>query len=160
MQEMFSKLSSYAALLGVIGAIGGGFMAWGEFNNRIAQLEDKEFIVNETVDLSGIIKELEEIKADVKINDAAIKFIDAKIEELKAEFDNPLLQEKHMPNVDGKKYPYTKKGKAAAAKAKKKKEKKLTSAQKTLPKFLQDKIKKSKRKTAGYGGSMKKGSKA
>ena len=91
MQEMFSKLSSYAALLGVIGAIGGGFKAWVEFNNRIAQLENKEFIVNETVDLSGIIKELEEIKADVKINDAAIKFIDAKIEELKAEFDNPLL---------------------------------------------------------------------
>ena len=88
---MFSKLSSYAALLGVIGAIGGGFMAWGEFNNRIAQLENKEFVVNETVDLSGIIKELEEIKADVKINDAAIKFLDAKIEELKAEMSNPLL---------------------------------------------------------------------
>ncbi len=91
MQEMFSKLSSYAALLGVIGAIGGGFMAWGEFNNRIAQLEDQEFVVNETVDLSGIIKELESIKGDVKINDAAIKFIDAKIEELKASLDNPLL---------------------------------------------------------------------
>ena len=88
---MISKLSSYAALLGVIGAIGGGFMAWGEFNNRIAQLEDKEFVINEEVDLSGIIKELEAIKGDVKINDAAIKFIDAKIEELKAEFDNPLL---------------------------------------------------------------------
>ena len=73
-------------------------MAWGEFNNRIAQLEDKEFVVNETVDLSGvnqkmenIIKALEAVKADIKINDAAIKFIDAKIEELKAEFDNPLL---------------------------------------------------------------------
>ena len=65
MQEMFSKLSSYAALLGVIGAIGGGFMAWGEFNNRIAQLEDKEFVVNETVDLSGIIKELEAIKGEI-----------------------------------------------------------------------------------------------
>ena len=88
---MLSKLSSYAALLGVIGAIGGGFMAWGEFNNRIAQLENKEFVINEEVDLSGIIKELEAIKGDVKINDAAIKFIDAKIEELKAEFDNPLL---------------------------------------------------------------------
>ena len=88
---MFSKLSSYAALLGVIGAIGGGFMAWGEFNNRIAQPEDKEFVVNETVDLSGIIKELEAIKGDIKINDAAIKFLDAKIEELKAEQDNPLL---------------------------------------------------------------------
>ena len=91
MQEMFSKLSSYAALLGVIGAIGGGFMAWGEFNNRIAQLENKEVVVNETVDLSGIIKELEAIKGDIKINDAAIKFLDAKIEELKAEQDNPLL---------------------------------------------------------------------
>ena len=91
MQEMFSKLSSYAALLGVIGGIGAGFAAFGEFNNRIAQLEDKEFVVNETVDLSGIIKELESIKGDVKINDAAIKFLDAKIEELKAELDNPLL---------------------------------------------------------------------
>ena len=98
MQEMFSKLSSYAALIGVIGAIGGGFMAWGEFNNRIAQLEDKEFIVNETVDLSGVnqkiedvIKAIEGVKADVKINDAAIKFLDAKIDELKASLDNPLL---------------------------------------------------------------------
>ena len=98
MQGMLSKLSSYAALLGVIGAIGGGFMAWGEFNNRIAQLENKEFVVNETVDLSGInqkiedvIKAIEGVKADVKINDAAIKFLDAKIEELKASLDNPLL---------------------------------------------------------------------
>ena len=95
---MFNKLSSYAALIGVIGAIGGGFMAWGEFNNRIAQLENQEFVINETVDLSTtnekietLIKAIEAIKADTKINDAAIKFLDAKIEELKAEFDNPLL---------------------------------------------------------------------
>ena len=91
MQGIFNKLASYGALLGVIGGIGAGFAAFGEFNNRIAQLEDKEFIVNETVDLSGIIKELESIKGDVKINDAAIKFLDAKIEELKASLDNPLL---------------------------------------------------------------------
>ena len=91
MQGIFNKLASYAALLGVIGGIGAGFAAFGEFNNRIAQLEDKEFIVNETVDLSGIIKELEGLKADIKINDAAIKFLDAKIEELKAEMSNPLL---------------------------------------------------------------------
>jgi len=91
MQGMFSKLSSYAALIGVIGAIGGGFMAWGEFNNRIAQLEDKEFIVNETVDLSGIIKEIEAVKGDIKINGAALDYLDAKIEEIKAEQNNPLL---------------------------------------------------------------------
>ena len=98
MQEMFSKLSSYAALLGVIGAIGGGFMAWGEFNNRIVQLENQEFVINETVDLSTtnekietLIKAIEAVKADAKINDAAIKFLDAKLEELKASLDNPLL---------------------------------------------------------------------
>ena len=98
MQGIFNKLASYAALVGVIGAIGGGFMAWGEFNNRIAQQEDKEFVVNETVDLSGvnqkmenIIKDMEGLKADIKINDAAIKFLAAKIDELKASLDNPLL---------------------------------------------------------------------
>ena len=98
MQEMFNKLSSYAALIGVIGAIGGGFMAWGEFNHRIAQLENQEFVINETVDLSTtnekietLIKAIEAIKADTKINDAAIKFLDAKLEELKASLDNPLL---------------------------------------------------------------------
>jgi len=98
MQGMFNKLSAYAALIGVIGAIGGGFMAWGEFNNRIAQLENKEFIVNETVDLSStnekiesIIKAIEAVKADAKINEAAIEFLDAKIEELKAMQSNPLL---------------------------------------------------------------------
>jgi len=95
---MFNKLSAYAALLGVIGGIGAGFAAFGEFNNRIAQLEDKEFVVNETVDLSStnekietIIKALEAVKADAKINEAAIEFLDAKIEELKAMQSNPLL---------------------------------------------------------------------
>ena len=77
--------------MGVTGAIGGGFRPWGESTNLIAQLKKNVFVVNETEDLPGIIKELESIKGDVKINDAAIKFIDAKIEELKAEFDNPLL---------------------------------------------------------------------
>jgi hypothetical protein len=71
MQGIFNKLASYAALAGVIGAIGGGFMAWGEFNNRIAQLENTEFVINQEVDLSDIIKQLEALKGDIKINGAA-----------------------------------------------------------------------------------------
>ena len=97
MPDLVNKLSTYAALLGVIGAIGGGFMAWGEFNNRIAQLENKEFVVNETVDLSDInqkienfIKEVETLKGDIKINNAKIDFVDAKLNELKVEQSNPL----------------------------------------------------------------------
>ena len=33
------KLSTYAALLGVIGAIGGGFYTWGQFNSRLDAIE-------------------------------------------------------------------------------------------------------------------------
>ena len=109
MQGIFNKLASYAALVGVIGAIGGGFMAWGEFSNRIAQLEGQDFVITQTVDLTdthdrivlgdketmdavrSIAAALEAIKGDIAINDAAIKFLDAKIEELKAEMSNPLL---------------------------------------------------------------------
>ena len=39
--KIMDKLSTYAALVGVIGAIGGGFYAWGEFNNRLSVLEDE-----------------------------------------------------------------------------------------------------------------------
>ena len=35
------KLSTYAALIGTVTAIGGGFYAWGEFNNRLSVLENE-----------------------------------------------------------------------------------------------------------------------
>ena len=92
MNEIISKLSGYAALVGVIGAIGGGFMAWGEFHNRIAQLEDKEYVVNQEVDLTDITKEIERVKADIKINSKALEYLDSKLEELKVSTNNPLLQ--------------------------------------------------------------------
>ena len=39
--KIMDKLSTYAALIGVIVAIGGGFYAWGEFNTRLSVLEDE-----------------------------------------------------------------------------------------------------------------------
>ena len=39
--KIIEKLSTYAALIGVIGAIGGGFYAWGEFNTRLSAIEKK-----------------------------------------------------------------------------------------------------------------------
>jgi len=41
--------------------------------------------------LVGVIKAIEGVKADIKINGAAIEYLDAKIEELKAQQNNPLL---------------------------------------------------------------------
>ena len=35
------KLSTYAALIGTVTAIGGGFYAWGEFNTRLSALENE-----------------------------------------------------------------------------------------------------------------------
>jgi len=126
MPDLINKLSSYAALIGVVGAIGGGFYAWGEFNTRLSALEGVS-----STDLSGIHAELKELREkldiktqelqsemngnfielldmqaadhnelkdkidvtskDVAINSAAVEYLDAKINELKAANDNPLL---------------------------------------------------------------------
>ena len=37
--KIIEKLSTYAALLGVIGSIGGGFYTWGQFNSRLDAIE-------------------------------------------------------------------------------------------------------------------------
>ena len=126
MPDLINKLSSYAALIGVVGAIGGGFYAWGEFNTRLSALEGVS-----STDLSGVHAELKELREkldiktqelqsemngnfielldmqaadhneledridviskDVAINGAAVEYLDAKINELKAANDNPLL---------------------------------------------------------------------
>ena len=39
--KIMEKLSTYAALIGVIGAIGGGFYTWGQFNSRLDALESE-----------------------------------------------------------------------------------------------------------------------
>ena len=49
------KLTTYASLVGVVTAIGGGFYAWGEFNTRLSAIEGSG------VDISGISKNAEEI---------------------------------------------------------------------------------------------------
>ena len=66
MPDLINKLSSYAALIGVVGAIGGGFYAWGEFNTRLSALEGVSY---ESTDLSGITNDIKELNE--KINDRA-----------------------------------------------------------------------------------------
>ena len=105
MPDLINKLSTYAALVGVIGAIGGGFYAWGEFNTRLNAVENVSY---ESVDLTNIhdritagdketmealrslAQALEILKADVAINNKAIEFNSIKIEEVDAKNSNPL----------------------------------------------------------------------
>ena len=63
--KVIEKLSTYAALIGVIGAIGGGFYTWGQFNLRLDQIENKEFVVNETVDLSPMEEKIANLKVEL-----------------------------------------------------------------------------------------------
>ena len=62
---MIQKLTNYASIIGVIGAIGGGFYAWGEFNTRLDGIENKEFVVNETVDLATVNEKISDLEVEI-----------------------------------------------------------------------------------------------
>ena len=62
---MIDKLTNYASIIGVIGAIGGGFYAWGEFNTRLDGIENKEFVVNETVDLAPVNEKIADLEVEI-----------------------------------------------------------------------------------------------
>ena len=115
---LMQKLSSYAALVGVIGAIGGGFYTWGEFNNRLSSIEGNNIdisgieknakdiaVVNEKVgelDISGIavleekVRKIEDRPAskdwskDIEVLRKELEYIKLEIEELKLKAKNPL----------------------------------------------------------------------
>ena len=63
--KIIEKLSTYAALIGVIGAIGGGFYTWGQFNTRLDAIESAP-----SVDLSPLVAKDKELAA--KIDEALL----------------------------------------------------------------------------------------
>ena len=67
--KIIDKLSTYAALIGVISAIGGGFYAWGEFNTRLSAIEDEP-----PVNLSPLKNGLKEVTGNLSA--AKIDLID------------------------------------------------------------------------------------
>jgi len=81
--KIMDKLSTYAALLGVIGAIGGGFYTWGQFNSRLDAIESTP-----PVNLSPLKEKDKELNAKVDsallyANEYKVDLIDriAKVEE-------------------------------------------------------------------------------
>lgn len=63
--QIIEKLSTYAALVGVIGAIGGGFYTWGQFNTRLDAIESTP-----AVDLSPLENKDKEL--NTKIDEALL----------------------------------------------------------------------------------------
>ena len=67
------KLSTYAALIGTVTAIGGGFYAWGEFNNRLSVLENEP-----PVNLAPLVAKDKELNS--KIDEALLYANEYKID--------------------------------------------------------------------------------
>ena len=100
--KIIDKLSTYAALIGVISAIGGGFYAWGEFNTRLSAIEKKPQ-VNLTPlkdGLKEINKNLSETKIDLidrikkvddKIKPVNLTSVYEKINEVETKIKDPDL---------------------------------------------------------------------
>ena len=91
MNSMVSKLTGIAALIGVVLTIGGVFISIGSFEERLSQMENKEFVVNETVDLSTVNADLSTLKETLGVQESLIKYLELRINELATKLDNPLL---------------------------------------------------------------------
>jgi len=65
MNNMVTKLSSVAALLGVVGAIGAGFVQYGKVMAKIDELDNSKSVINETVDLSPLEERISVLEVDV-----------------------------------------------------------------------------------------------
>ena len=117
MDKIKGQLAGVAALLGVIAAIGGGFVKYGEIVTKIDALESKEWT---TVDTTGIETSLAVLEEKVQklenadtshshevgehqhdtehghtkilVNEKEIELIKNQIQELKLKSDNPLAQ--------------------------------------------------------------------
>ena len=60
MNNLVTKLSSIAALIGVLGAIGAGFVQYGKVMAKIEELDKRKAVINESVDLGPINAKVDE----------------------------------------------------------------------------------------------------
>ena len=88
---MIEKLQKVGLLITLVCTIGGGFYTWCTFNQRLDVIEDKKFVINQEVDLTEVYRIIEELRGDVKINQAALDYFEARLNEFKTEQSNPLL---------------------------------------------------------------------
>lgn len=62
MQGTVSKLQTIGMLIGLVSTIGAGFYAYGVFNNRLDVVENKQFVINQEVDLTDVHDRIAEVK--------------------------------------------------------------------------------------------------
>jgi len=84
--KISDNFSKYAVILGVVITLGGGFVAWGQFNARLDGIEKSQG--------SDAVEKLEARVADLETSNEVLRktidVIDARMAELKLKVSNPL----------------------------------------------------------------------
>ena len=65
MNSLVTKLSSVAALIGVIAAIGGGFVQYGKIQAKLTELDKRKPVINKTVDLSLVNNKISTLEVEL-----------------------------------------------------------------------------------------------
>ena len=103
MNSLVTKLSSVAALIGVIAAIGGGFVQYGKIQAKLTELDKRKPVINQTVDLSPVNNKISTLEVEfidriekvdgkiVSVDLSAIKEDIKKLEERKVDL-SPLIK--------------------------------------------------------------------
>jgi chromosome segregation ATPase len=117
MDRLKNNLTGIVSLIGVVGAIGAGFTTYGQLlgnisslEEKVADLESRQYVINETVDLTdtnnkinenyvAVTDRITELQEDINnsasnlgILKTRIDLLDAQINELKLENSNPLTR--------------------------------------------------------------------
>ena len=82
MGKIKEQLAGVAALIGVLGAIGAGFIKYGEVMSKLDSME--------AFNTDPIIQNLGENKKDIAVLEKTIQVLELEIQELKASSKNPL----------------------------------------------------------------------
>lgn len=82
MDKIKEQLAGIAALIGVLGAIGAGFVTYGEMQEKLNSLAG--------LDLNPLLKEIAQQNVKIEVMDKTIQVLELEIKELKASSKNPL----------------------------------------------------------------------
>ena len=79
LRKLLETLKKYAVLVGIVSTLGGGFYAWGVFNNRLDELEQ-----------STSTKKIKDLSKQVNIQDKRLEVLETRFNEFKVTVQNPL----------------------------------------------------------------------
>ena len=97
MDKIKNQLAGVAALLGVIAAIGGGFVKYGEIVTKLDALEGASGGKDWSAEIAVLEEKVDSLSAEhghtkILVNEKEIDLLQVQIEEIKISTSNPLTQ--------------------------------------------------------------------